>query len=102
MLTKEVKILDKYADFANVFSEEKALILPERTQHNKHAINLENNKQPPYRPIYSLSSVEPEILKTYIKTHLKTGFIQPFKSPASAPLLFDKKLDNSFYLCVDY
>ena len=46
--------------------------------------------------------MELEILKTYIKTHLKTGFIQPFRSPADAPILFDKKQDNSFWLCVDY
>ena len=44
LLTKEVKILDKYSDFTNVFSEEKALVLPERTELNEHAINLEDDK----------------------------------------------------------
>ena len=44
LLTKEVKIPDEYSDFANVFSEEKALILSKRTEINEHAINLENNK----------------------------------------------------------
>ena len=102
LLTEEVKILDKYSDFTNVFSEEKALVLPERTELNEHAINLKDDKQPPYRPIYSLGPVELEILKTYIETYLKTGFIQPFKSPESAPILFDKKPDGSFRLCVDY
>ncbi len=43
-----------------------------------------------------------ETLKAYIETHLKTGFIQPSKSPAGAPILFDKKLDGSLCLCVDY
>ncbi len=51
---------------------------------------------------YALSPVELETLKTYIETHLKTGFIWPSKSPAGAPILFDKKPDGSFYLCVDY
>ncbi len=46
--------------------------------------------------------MELEILKIYIKTHLETGFIQAFKSPANAPILFDKKLDSSFHLCIDY
>ena len=100
--TEEVKILDKYSDFTNVFSEEKALVLPERTELNEHAIDLEDGKQPPYGPIYSLGPVELETLKTYIKTHLKTGFIRPSKSPASAPILFDKKTNGSFRLCVDY
>ena len=43
-----------------------------------------------------------EILKTYIKIHPKTGFIQPSKFAASAPILFDKKPNGSFCLCVDY
>ena len=35
--------------------------------------------------------MELETLKIYIKTHLKTGFIRPSKSPVSASILFDKK-----------
>ena len=46
--------------------------------------------------------MELETLKTYIKTHLKTGFIRPSKSPAGALIFFDKKSDGSFHLCVDY
>ena len=74
LLSEEVKIPDGYSDFADVFSEKKALVLPERTDINKHAIKLEYGKQPPYGPIYSLELMELEILKTYIETHLKTGF----------------------------
>ena len=102
LLTEEVKIPNKYSDFANVFSEEKALILLKRTELNEHAINLKNGKQPPYGPIYSLGLVELETLKTYIETHLKTGFIRPSKSAVSAPILFDKKPNGSLCLCVDY
>ena len=102
LLTKEVKIPDEYFDFANIFSEEKALVLPECTELNKHAIDLEDGKQPPYELICSLSPVKLEILKTYIKTYLKIGFIRPSKSPAGAPIFFDKKPDGSFCLCVDY
>ena len=46
--------------------------------------------------------MELEILKTYIETHLKTGFTGPSKSSAGVPILFDKKPDGSFHLCVDY
>ena len=102
LLAKEVGILNKYSDFANVFSEEKTLVLPERIKLNEHAINLEDGKQAPYRPIYSLGLVELETLKTYIETHLKTGFIWPSKSPAGALILFDKKPDGSLCLCMDY
>ena len=50
-------------------------MLLERTELNEHAINLEDGKQPSYGQIYSLGLVELETLKTYIKTHMKTGFI---------------------------
>ena len=97
-----MKIPDKYSDFADIFSEKKALVLPEGTKRNEYAIDLENSKQPPYRSIYSLGLVELETLKAYIKTHLKTGFIWPSKSPVSAPILFNKKPNGNFRLCIDY
>ena len=78
------------------------MVIPERTNLNQHTIKLEDDKQPPYGPIYSLEKVELETFKTYIETYLKTGFIRPSKSPASAPIFFDKKPDGSFRLCVDY
>ncbi len=76
--------------------------LPENTGMNEHVIELIEGKQPPYGPINALSLVELKTLEAYIKTHLKTGFIRPSKSPASAPILFNKKPDVSLRLCVDY
>ena len=46
--------------------------------------------------------MELETLKTYIKTNLANGFIQPSNSPAGAPILFVCKPDGSLRLCVDY
>ena len=96
------KIPIKYFDFANVFLASLATGLLRNTGINKHAIKLIKGKQPPYGPIYILSPVELKILKIYIKTHLKTGFIWSFKSPVSALILFNKKFDSSFYLYVNY
>ncbi len=96
------KIPAEYSDYADVFSLDLAMELPENTGMNEHAIELIDGKQPPYGPIYALSPVELETLKAYIETHLKTGFIRPSKSPAGAPILFDKKPDGSLRLCVDY
>lgn len=93
VIAKEIKILDKYSNFANVFLEKKAMMLPKQIKLNNHNIKLENGKQPLYGPIYSLELVELETLKTYIKTYQKTGFIQSFKSLTGAPILFNKKLD---------
>ena len=44
LITKEVKIPTKYSDFADVFSEKKALVLPKQTNLNKHAIKLKDGK----------------------------------------------------------
>ena len=96
------KVSIKYSDFLDVFSEKEALMLSERIDLNEYAVKLEEDKQPPYEPIYSLGLVELETLKTYIETHLKTGFIRPSKSSTDALILFDKKSDGSFWLCIDY
>ncbi len=92
----------EYSDYADIFSSELAIELPENTEMNEHAIELIDGKQPPYGLIYALSPVELETLKTYIETHLKTGFIRPSKSLAVALIFFNKKPDGSLRLCVDY
>lgn len=46
--------------------------------------------------------MELETLKAYIKTHLKTRFIQASKSPTGIPIFFDNKPDVSFCLYIDY
>ena len=69
---------------------------------NDYAIKLEENKQPIFSPMYSQKPVELETLKTYIKINLANSFIWPSKSFAGAPILFNRKLDGSFRLCIDY
>ena len=92
----------KYSNYNNVFSTENAVELLENTRINKYVIKLEESKQPLFRPIYSLGSVELETLKTYIKTNLAISFIRLSKFSTGAFILFDRKLDRSFCLCVDY
>lgn len=69
---------------------------------NKHTIKLVEDKQLPYGPIYNLRLMKLEILKTYIKINIKTGFIQLSKSSASTLILFNKKLDSSLYVYINY
>ena len=75
LLTEEVTVPVEYSDFADVFSEKSANVLPEQTRANEHAIELEEGKQPPYGPIYSLGPDELETLKTYIEINLSNSFI---------------------------
>lgn len=71
----------EYSDFANVFSSNLAMELPDCAGINKYTIELIIDKPSPYSPISSLILVELETLKMYIETYLKTGFIRLFKSP---------------------
>ena len=104
LITKEAptNVSVEYSDFADVFSSDLASKLPKHTGINNHAIDLVDCQQPPYRPIYSLGAVELETLKAYIETNLANGFIRPSKHPAGALILFERKSDGFFQLCVDY
>ena len=53
LIVKEapIKVFDKYANFANVFSLDLVSKLLEYTEINNHAIKLVDSQQPPYRPI---------------------------------------------------
>ncbi len=96
------EVFDEYANFADVFSPKLTIKLPKHTEINDYAIELVDDWQPSYGPIYSLKPVELETLKAYIKNNLASGFIRPSKSPIGALILFDKKPDSSLRLCVDY
>ena len=96
------KISAKYSDFADVFSPDLASELPKHIGMNDHAKKLIDGLQPPYGPIYSLRPVELEILKAHIEINLANRFIRPSKSPVGVPILFDRKSDGSFQLCIDY
>ncbi len=67
------KIPAEYSDSVDVFSLDLAMEQLENTRMNELVIELIDGKQPPYKPIYALSPVELETLKTYIETHLKPG-----------------------------
>ena len=102
LIAKEVIVPAEYSDFADVFSKKSAEMLLKHIGINKHAIKLEDGKQLPHGPIYSLGPMKLKTLKTYIKTNLAYGFIRPSKSPAGAPILFVCKPNSSLQLYVNY
>ena len=91
LTSEETGILAGYPNFSNVFSSDSVAKPLEHTGINNHSINLLDNKQPLYGPIYSQGLVELETLKTYIEANLASGFIRPSKSPVGAPILFVQK-----------
>ena len=97
-----IEVLVEYSDYSNVFLAEYTAELPKNTGINEHTIKLEEGKQPPFGPIYSLGLVKLETLKIYIKTNLANGFIRFFKSPTEALILFNRKPNRLLYFYVDY
>ncbi len=97
-----IKVPNEYVDFANIFSLKLAVELPEHIRINDYAIELVDDWQSAYSPIYILGLVELEILKAYIVNNLANGFIRPSKSTARAFIFFDKKPDSSLRLCINY
>ena len=97
-----IKVLSKYANFADIFSSKLAVKLSEHMKINNHAIELVDDWQPSYGLIYSLGLVELKTLKVYIKNNLDNSFIKSFKSLAKASIFFNKKPNGSLRLCVDY
>ena len=96
------KVFAEYLDFLDVFFPDLASELSEHIGINNQTIKLFNGQQPSYGLIYSLWPVELETLKAYIETNLVNRFGRPSKSPAGAPILFDRKSNGSLRLCVDY
>lgn len=88
LLANKVNISKEYTNFSDIFSKKSATVLPNFLNINKHTINLKSDKQPSYKLIYSLSLIELEIFKTYMKTNLTNGFIQPSNSFAKAHIFF--------------
>jgi hypothetical protein len=87
-------IPNKYTEFVEVFSKNKAKTLAPRRSID-HAIDLEPGNKIPYGRIYNLSEVELNTLKAFIKTNLANWFIQRSSSPAAALIFFAKKKDGS-------
>ncbi|MBW0504475.1 hypothetical protein O181_044190 [Austropuccinia psidii MF-1] len=87
----------QYLDVLSMVKAEK--LPPHRTCD--HHIKLEG-LLPPVGVIYSLSNQESETLWAYISGNVEKGFIITSSSSEGAPVLFVKKKDGGFCLCVEY
>nr|GEU33341.1 hypothetical protein [Tanacetum cinerariifolium] len=54
------------------------------------------------RASYRLAPTEMQELSTQLQELSKKGLIRPISSPWGAPVLFVKKKDGSFWMCIDY
>jgi hypothetical protein len=98
--TAEKTLPPEFAEFADVFSTGEAGVFPSYAK-TEHAINLSGG-EPPFGPLYNLSTSELEVMRTYLETSLAKGWIRRSTSPAGAPVFFTPKKDGRLRLCVDY
>ncbi|KAK3569746.1 hypothetical protein QTP86_004064 [Hemibagrus guttatus] len=83
----------EYAEFREVFSEERAARLPVH-QPWDCAIDLLPNASPPRGRVYPLSLPESKAMEEYIETALAAGHIRPSTSPAAAGFfLWGKRME---------
>ncbi|GJY19335.1 putative reverse transcriptase domain-containing protein [Tanacetum coccineum] len=87
-------------DFPEVFPEELPGLPPPRQV--EFQIDLVPGAAPVARAPYRLAPSEMKELSVQLQELLEKGFIRPSSSPWGAPVLFVKKKDGSFRMCIDY
>ncbi|GJW95913.1 putative reverse transcriptase domain-containing protein [Tanacetum coccineum] len=87
-------------DILEVFPEDLPGIPP--TRQVKFQIVLIPGAAPVARAPYRLAPSEMKELSNQLKEHSDKGFIRPHSSPWGALVLFVKKNDGSFRVCIDY
>ncbi|GJV32972.1 putative reverse transcriptase domain-containing protein [Tanacetum coccineum] len=87
-------------DFPEVFPEDLPGIPP--TRQVEFQIDLILGAAPVAQAPYRLAPSEMKELSDQLKELSDKGFIKPSSSPWGAPVLFVKKKDGSFRMCIDY
>ncbi|GJR23832.1 hypothetical protein Tco_0972359, partial [Tanacetum coccineum] len=87
-------------DFPEVFPDDLLGLPPHRQVEFK--IDLVLGATPVARAPYHLAPSEMQELSKQLQELSKKGFIRPSSSPRGAPVLFMKKKDGTFRMCIDY
>ncbi|GJX66308.1 putative reverse transcriptase domain-containing protein [Tanacetum coccineum] len=97
---KRLEDVPTVRDFPVVFPEDLPGLPP--TRHVNFQIDLVPGAAPVARAPYRLAPSEMEELSTQLQKNFDKGFIRPSSLPWGAPVLFVKKKDGSFRMCIDY
>ncbi|GKA20500.1 putative reverse transcriptase domain-containing protein [Tanacetum coccineum] len=87
-------------DFPKVFPEDLPGLPP--TRQVEFQIDLIHSAAPVARTPYRLAPSEMKELSDQLQELFDKGFIRPSSLPWGAPVLFVKKKDGSFRMCIDY
>ncbi|GJZ97362.1 putative reverse transcriptase domain-containing protein [Tanacetum coccineum] len=97
---KRLKDMPIVKDFPEVYPEDLSGIPPARQV--EFQIDLVPDAAPVARAPYRLAPSEMKELAEQLQELSNKGFIRPSSSPWGAPVLFVKKKDKSFRMCIDY
>ncbi|GJZ27398.1 putative reverse transcriptase domain-containing protein [Tanacetum coccineum] len=97
---KQLKDEPIVLDFPKVFLEDLSGLPPARPV--EFQIDLIPRAAPVARAPYRLASYKMKELSEQLQELSDKGFIRPSSSPWGAPVLFVKKKDRSFRMCIDY
>ncbi|GJT17244.1 putative reverse transcriptase domain-containing protein [Tanacetum coccineum] len=97
---KQIKDVPIVQDFPEVFPEDLPGLPPARPV--EFQIDLIPGAAPVARAPYRLAPSEMKELSEQLQELSDKGFIRPSSSPWGAPVLFVKKKDGSFRMCIDY
>ncbi|GJT05528.1 putative reverse transcriptase domain-containing protein [Tanacetum coccineum] len=97
---KQLKDVPIVRDFPEVFPEDLPGLPPARPV--EFQIDLILGAAPVARAPYRLAPSEMKELSEQLQELSDKGFIRPSSSPWGAPVLFVKKKDGSFRMCIDY
>ncbi|GJX20949.1 putative reverse transcriptase domain-containing protein [Tanacetum coccineum] len=97
---KRLEDLPIVRDFLEVFPEDLPGLPPARQV--KFQIDLVPGAAPIARAPYRLVPAKLQELSTQLQELSDKGFIRPSSSHWGAPVLFVKKKDGSFWMCIDY
>ncbi|KAJ0873806.1 putative nucleotidyltransferase, Ribonuclease H [Helianthus annuus] len=97
---RKIEDLPVVREFADVFPEELPGLPPHRQV--EFQVDLAPGAAPIARAPYRLAPGELQELSNQLQELLDRGFIRPSSSPWGAPVLFVKKKDGSFRMCIDY
>nr|GEZ67876.1 hypothetical protein [Tanacetum cinerariifolium] len=97
---KRLKDVPIVREFPKVFPEDLPGLPP--TRQVEFQIDLVPGAAPVARAPHRLAPTEMQELSTQLQELSDKGFIRPSSSPWGAPVLFVKKKDGSFWICIDY
>src|SRR5450432_416806 len=94
-------LLEEYWSYSDAFSKKESDKLPPNRSYD-YQIELTEENQLSYSPLYKMTIEELEVVKQYLIDNLAKGFIEPSQAPFASPVLFVKKPNGELRFCIDF